>query len=445
MVLKASYAVLPADVVTNSRLCETHGLESSDALGRMGGVQERRYWPRAESLVGLSGLAARGALAGLDSVHSGSSLGTLIHCTTTPDSCSPAMAHRLHRALELGSATQCFDVSSSCTSVLSALRIASTFAAASENSDELSLIVAAEAKSRHISHGDARTVSLFGDAAVALSVGANRNGFVWLEPFVDSSLVDNIRVTAGDASPWTKDHAPAETKDHAPALVMTNGRMMYRRTVAAFVTMIERALVQARRMDLAVHRVFVHQANANLLRDVKSHFPNLFVPVLMSDVGNVVSASLPVHRVRALILEGIANWWRSQTAGRGLGDIGVHRVEVLDRLGRLFSNGEGAFKMSARYGAEVLTLEDCAATGVTDSWLSRMSDAEWQCFFGEYDLFAKSENGLQAPEKRRSRDICDIWIGAGGGFQALGALHVLPERLGISLSSLITGEDSGHQ
>jgi 3-oxoacyl-[acyl-carrier-protein] synthase III len=447
MVLKASYAVLPADVVTNSRLCETHGLESPDALARMGGVQERRYWPRFESLVGLSGLAARGALASLDTVHSGSSLSTLIHCTTTPDSCSPAMAHRLHRALELGHATQCFDVSSSCTSVLSALRIANSFAAASENSDELSLIVAAEAKSRHIAHGDARTVSLFGDAAVALSVGANRNGFVWLEPFVDSSLVDNIRVTAGDASPWTKDHAPTETKNHAPALVMTNGRLMYRRTVAAFVTMIERALVQARQMDLAVHRVFVHQANANLLRDVKSHFPNLFVPVLMSDVGNLVSASLPIHRVRALILEGIANWWRSQAAGHGQGDIAAYRDDVLTRLARHYSrssthsNQDSTFQISARYGAEVLTLEDCAATGVMDSWLRRVSDAEWECFFGEHSFFAKSKDDLQASGKRGS---CDVWIGAGGGFQALGALHVLPEQFGISFSSLITGEDSGH-
>ena len=145
MVLKASYAVLPADVVTNSRLCEAHGLESSDALGRMGGVQERRYWARSrsEGLVGLSGLAARGALAALDSVQRYSSLGTLIHCTTTPDSCSPAMAHRLHRELELGPATQCFDVSSSCTSVLSALRTANALAAASGNTAEMALIVAA--------------------------------------------------------------------------------------------------------------------------------------------------------------------------------------------------------------------------------------------------------------------------------------------------------------
>jgi 3-oxoacyl-[acyl-carrier-protein] synthase III len=423
MVLKASYAVLPADVVTNSRLCETHGLESSDALGRMGGVQERRYWPRSENLVGLSGLSARGALAALDSEHSGSSVGTLIHCTTTPDSCSPAMAHRLHRALELGPATQCFDVSSSCTSVLSALSVAAL-------AHDFALIVSAEAKSRHIAQGDARTASLFGDAGVALVVGGNRNGFVWLEPFVDSSLVDNIQVSEGDAN----------------YLRMTNGRLMYRRTVAAFVTMIERALVQARQMDLAVHRVFVHQANANLLRDVKSHFPNLFIPVLMSDIGNLVSASLPVHRVRALILEGLANWWRSQTAGRGLGDIGAHRDDALTRLARAYSkdstdlNQQVTFKISARYGAEVLTLDDCAAAGVMDSWLSRVSDAEWDCYFGEYSHFLKSN---QAEQIKESRPSCDVWIGAGGGFQALGALHVFPEQVDVGVSSLIIGEDSG--
>jgi hypothetical protein len=269
-----------------------------------------------------------------------------------------------------------------------------------------------------------------GTAGAGLRPESNPDTFVWLEPFVDSSLVDNIQVSEGDAN----------------YLRMTNGRLMYRRTVAAFVTMIERALVQARQMDLAVHRVFVHQANANLLRDVKSHFPNLFIPVLMSDIGNLVSASLPVHRVRALILEGLANWWRSQTAGRGLGDIGAHRDDALTRLARAYSkdstdlNQQVTFKISARYGAEVLTLDDCAATGVMDSWLSRVSDAEWDCYFGEYSHFLKSN---QAEQIKESRPSCDVWIGAGGGFQALGALHVFPEQVDVGVSSLIIGEDSG--
>lgn len=433
MVLKATYAVLPAKAVTNAELCAIHNLEGAHVLERMGGVQQRRYWPQGESLVGLSGLAARGALDLLGPprnqtrAQANHSIGTLIHCTTTPDSCSPAMAHRLHRELELGPTTQCFDVSSSCTSVLSALRVAAL-------AGESALIVSAEAKSRHIARGDGRTASLFGDGSVALVIGSDPVGaglqsesdpdhFVWLEPFVDSSLVDNIRVTAGDGA----------------YLTMSNGRLMYRRTVAAFVTMIERALVQAQLRDIAVHRVFLHQANANLLRDVKSHFPKLFAPVLMSDVGNLVSASLPVHRVRALILEGIANWWWSSAASRGQSDAGAHRAEVLGRLGRFLSNERGTFKIGARYGAELLRMEDRAATGVMDSWLSRISDGEWTCFFDEYSRFLESKQSKQSSD---SRVPCDVWIGAGGGFQALGALHLLPQQFGPRLSSLITGEDS---
>jgi hypothetical protein len=143
----------------------------------------------------------------------------------------------------------------------------------------------------------------------------------------------------------------------------------------------------------------------------------------MSDVGNVVSASLPVHRVRALIMEAIGLWWQPTSTASGLGwrDIGTRRSQVLARLVTAFPwEQDDCFKISARFGSELVTIEDRSSRGIHDSWLARMSEAEWHTFFDEYSRIAQTKVASGA------RSMCDVWIGAGGGFQALGALHLIP-------------------
>ena len=397
--LKSSVGYLPGSVVDNRTWSQRKGLDTmlhgGDALERAGGVSFRRVWDAdvARPLHVLSAQAAR--------LVTRSPPRRLLHASTTPEATSPATAHRVHGALGLPPTTAACDVTSSCTSALMALGLAAH--------DDL--VVAAEAKSRHVAVGDGRTAALFGDASIAMRVATTpAPATLWLEPFVDTELADNIRVVTQE--------------DGHQRLVMANGKLMFRRTVAAFITMIERALVTAETSGWTLARVYVHQASGPLLAEVKRHFPSLFVPVLIGDIGNTVAVSLPLHRLRVLTLLAL------EKACPGLADAAdpTDRQALLRRVHQRYvvkdfdpSAGIGAAGLSCRYGDEnLVVLDGAAADGdLGSSWLARVTPREWQRFFAELRLPA-------AGGTREGRPLAEAWIGAGGGFQALGFVAQLP-------------------
>lgn len=389
---------LPANLMSNDDWVRHKDLGDAQALARMGGVASRRVWGLGASrpLHELAQCAA--VLAGQEPPR------LLIHASTTPDSTSPAAAHRLHKSLGLPTSTAACDVMSSCTSVLSALAMAPPQA----------LIVAAEAKSRHIGEGDVRTGALFGDAAVSLQLGlgCGSDDRVWLEPYVDTSLVNNIRVE--------------NTTGSQAQLFLDNGKLMYRKTVAAFVLMIERAIEAADRHGWVLSRVFLHQANANLLAEVKRSFPGLFIPVLMADIGNTVSVSLPLHRARVLTLLALRNTV-SRSGGffneRALAQRSSRRpwLAELPKSWTLSVQADPQARHAAsgllgRYGDESFIVLDgvCGFGQLHESWLGQLSEHEWGAFFadlGAHEVLLRSN---------QQRPVAEAWIGAGGGFQALG-------------------------
>lgn len=400
-----SIGYLPRRVVDNAEWSRFCSLGSELDLGRMGGVETRRIWDPSGSMP-LHRLSAQAARHGAWPPPS-----LVLHATTTPDATSPATAHRLHAELGLPTGVAACDVTSSCTSVLSALLLAKGDA----------LVVAAEAKSRHIAPGDGRAAALFGDGAVALRLqGIAPDPAVWLEPFVDSSLVDNIRVQA-DPSSGLKQQ-----------LVLSQGKLMFRRTVAALVAMIERALVVCRKSEWELARVFIHQANSNVLAEVKRHFPDVFIPVLMSDIGNTVSVSLPLHRLRVLTLVALAG----HDPGCRDAAAAPARRTLLERLGEdcVFRACDGqeddaSYGLVCRYGDEkLMVLDGSVAAGAGASriaWLEQVSEHEWSAFFSEAEAAATRQKAAGAPVVH-----AEAWIGAGGGFQALGFVQPMLTRAG---------------
>jgi hypothetical protein len=290
------------------------------------------------------------------------------------------------------------------------------------------VIVAGEAKSRHIAQGDVLTAALFGDGAVALRMstgcGVSRVRPVWLEPYVDSNLVDNIRV---------------ESTKFGPRLLMENGRLMFRKTVGAFVTMIERAMVAAEASGMRLARVFVHQANAHLLAEVQRQHPELHIPILMSDVGNTVSVALPLHRIRVLVLLALAAEFGKDVLLGASVSRGELLRELAKRLGdKKCDDHRGAFEISCRYGPEALTLVDAAAAvaNTEASWLAQIQPVEWQAFFEQ--AFSRDGALSARGNERSSLPFADAWIGAGGGFQALGFVQECPVPTGLPILSMST-------
>lgn len=392
--IAASGVYLPERRLDNPGLIAKQGLSCSGSdVERIGGVKTRRI-----AHEGPLAAFAECVVRSLGDVHI-MPPSLLIHMTTTPDSCSPAAAHRLHSRLGLPDTTLAMDVTSSCTSFLSALQLAGPWVTSHLAP---ALLVSAEAKSRHLPQGEMRLSGIFGDGAFAMKLevpsAGDAESFFWLAPFVDGALTENIRV---------------EPTVSGARLIMTEAKLMYRRTVRGFVEMIEKGLRLARSKNLLVRRVFVHQANAHLLKEVKRYFPGLYCPILISDVGNLVSASLPAHRARALVLEAVVRLYRDD-----VGREGMTQEELMEWLStrRFLRDQSAASTLSVYRGPERILVHD--GSGCIN-WLTDLSVSEWEDFLegiSQLEAFDRlhhiSESGF-----------CDLWIGAGGGFQALGVLH----------------------
>ncbi len=448
-----TFGFLPSCVKSNSQVVAEHhktltpkdeqtpdsqGL-SEESIVRSVGVWQRRVFENP-SAKGETPLASDLSVALLEAGRSvpfcwprGIELGLFAHVTTTPDGISPATAHRVHHKMQWPSSLHCFDVSSSCSSFLSALRL---MHAASLAQKQTGLIVASEVKTVHLRSEDPRLLGLFADGAVAgiLRGRHEKRPLLWASPLLKTHLAENIRVVKGGSNPCGK---VGDKRDH---LEMREARLMYRETVTAFVEMVNRLQQLARDHNVALRRIYLHQANANILAEVRRRLPPDLaqrLPVLMSDLGNVVSASQPLHRLRSLILEHI---FLSLKEGDQLGLISQRRglcealaagefpqIDVEEGVALVGGKGTRVSVKNRFCGSEEpeqLTLFDSCAPELQNSWLAHISDAEWTRFFEEYG----------STEMPTNPNLVDAWVVAGGGFQCLGLLcpSTTPHKGGMS-------------
>jgi 3-oxoacyl-[acyl-carrier-protein] synthase-3 len=394
-------------MVSNFDLSPT--AEGSERLWRQTGIRTRRYALAEEAASDLAAQALTPALTPEVRSH----LRALVLATTSPDYPSPATAAYVHAALDLSSSTLAFDVASSCTSFLSGLLAALGLV---ESGGQVAL-VASEVKHKSLGD-DERMRALFADGAAALILGRGdgREGFLPTFARVDHALAHHIQIPVGGS------RAPVSLSNLADArLRMVEPRMVFRHTVKAFHDAImacwEARAEACARLGLASSAVpgfvYCHQANANILREVRDRLPDEVarrMPILMEDVGNMVCASLPVARTRLRLLERLwlPEGFRSPTSIDGL---------VVD----------------TREEAESLRVEDRAGGFFLERLGRETRDDLHAC------LRAGQGDGPIAPSLAQpgaSRPRIDAWVAAGGGFQTLGVLHArnvpLPNNLGIS-------------
>ena len=174
--------------------------------------------------------------------------------------------------------------------------------------------------------------------------------------------------------------------------------MLFRETVKEFIKAIEACWDARKKLGYAESDpgfIFVHQANANILREVKSRLPAALadrMPILMEDIGNTVCASLPILRTRWKVLECL---WK-----RGGG----------------FSSGSGKTFLETPFGERIFLHESFSQVPLGTPFVDFSSlelEAEAHKMIGSYA-------GIESKSARRA----DCWIAAGGGFQTLGVLHL---------------------
>ena len=401
--IEASSALLPPRRVSNSDLTSVRPEAQAGAqadtqasahaeenrLLRQTGIATRRYALAEEAASDLAAQALEPLLAA--DVHR---LRALIVATTSPDYPSPATASYVHARMGLPANVLAFDVSSSCSSFLSALLAGLGLL---DGSGRVA-VVASEVKHKSLG-GDARLRALFADGAgaVLLTRGDGREGFLPAYARTDAAFAHHIQIPIGGSrTPVTPENAGDAR------LRMLEPRLVYRHTVKAFCDAIEACWSlrtdACARMGLLPDDVpglvFTHQANANILREVRERIaPEIArrIPILMEDVGNMVCASLPVARTRVRLLERLWTPERFRDTACVDGFVADAREDAESLFVR---DRSGAFFLDSLSTGVRVDLHDCLRAGL-----------------------------LPLSPARPSRPRVDLWVCAGGGFQTIGLLH----------------------
>ncbi len=418
--IKSSFAYLPSLVIDNLKLAENLTTKNktpsdiADTVFKHTGIFERRYALSSEAASDLAIQAIRASSIDISSVSA------LLVATTSGDFPSPSTATFVHKGLKLNKKTHCLDIASSCSSYLSALRSSFGFISAQENT----LVVATELKHKGLTENDLRTKSLFADGAGGVYLtNADENEkcdyFVFVHQETQSELAQNIIIPVGGSrEPVTLENIERNKLSFADA------KFMYLQTVKAIANAIEHSwktrnefLITQKCRNIAC-TIFIHQANKNILIDVKEKLPkeiSVNIPTLMADVGNMVCASLPVLRTRVLFLKAIYFHTRTETAKDNL----VNHFLTLCDNNSFFSyvKDEKGICYKTHFFAEEISIYDASTNNINESWLAHIDENEYnslqKIFTSEYKLY----------EENKEYQFLDIWIAAGGGFQTIGLLH----------------------
>lgn len=355
------------------------------------GMRELRYATAAQSTSELACTALRAAR-----FSNYKNVNTVIVATSSAEGISPATSHRVIHRLNLSESVSGFDVASSCTSFLSATRTV----AGCLSTDNAVALVAAEFKHPVVESAEPNLKAIFSDGASASILhhaSCQDSSLAICYQKTRTDLFENIKVTEGPKG---------------PLLVLKEPKTMYR----TIIDEMEQAIVSlwSKRNALMESRgcadastagyVFIHQANPQILFELRRRLPfdiSRRVPILMSDIGNSVSASIGILRARVLLLE-------CMKSGAAV------TAEV---------NADGLLHSCERQGEKISVL-DCSTLDPKDSWMGLTDTIELETI----------NRAVETELNSSSKISVDLWVAAGGGFQTLGLLHSR-KRVSYSKSS----------
>ena len=281
---------VPPTVISNAQISAWTGAEERWITERTG-VHERRW---AEPGTATSDLAVHAARQALDAVPgSRDSLRAVIVATATPDVPQPATAAIVQHKLGL-SDVPAFDINAVCSGFLYAVTIATGLAATPVAAGGTVLVIGADKFSSIMDRSDRKTVSLFGDGAGALLLGAvpDGHGFGPVQLVTSGEHHDLVKVHGGGtAAPLT-----AASIAEGANLFRMDGRAVRDYALTMLAKLSAQVLDDAGLGVPDVDRLVFHQANPQLLRafadSVGADRDRL--ELTAPQYGNTAAASVPI-------------------------------------------------------------------------------------------------------------------------------------------------------
>jgi 3-oxoacyl-[acyl-carrier-protein] synthase-3 len=287
--ITAVHGYLPPDLLTNAELARM--VDTSDAwITERTGIKERHIL-KGEGL-GTSHMAAEAVRGLLQKTGTrADEIDLLICATTTPDMQFPSTANMICDMVgmrDIGS----FDVQAACSGFLYSLTIAAQFIAT--GAARKVVVVGADKMSSIIDYTDRATCVLFGDAAGAVLLEPDTNGFGIMDALVrsdGSGMIHLHQKAGGSRMPPT-----AETVAKRLHYVHQEGAAVYKFAIAKMAEVageiMSRNNLRADMLDWLVP----HQANKRIIESTAERMgvPMDKVMVTIHKYGNTTNATIPL-------------------------------------------------------------------------------------------------------------------------------------------------------
>lgn len=286
---------LPEQVVSNDDLKAMYPDWEMDELYQKTGVASRHIARADETAVDLAERACHQMTAkGYDL---GNEVDTLIFCTETPDHQIPPNSGLLHGRLKMPHGVCAFDISIGCSGYVYALEMARCLIAGGRS--KRIMLVTGDTYSHLIKTEDRATRTLFGDGAAVSILAATDDSDAYIDCELATSGKDfkKFYVPGGAARTHLSDDIALYPSDK----ITMDGFGL----IGFFNSVLPRhvkGILQKNELTMDDVDLFVfHQASMVVLDGLKRALgiPDEKMAVEFDDVGNLVSASIPVTLKRA--------------------------------------------------------------------------------------------------------------------------------------------------
>lgn len=299
-----SYA-LPDAVLTNAELSERYPHWNMERLVERTGVERRHIAAEGETALDLAARACDELVAG--GGFDPAKIDTVIFCTETPDYPLPPNACLLHGRLGLRPEVAAFDINLACSGYIYGLELARSLIAG--GSARRVLLATGDTYSRLIHPKDRATRCLFGDgAAVSIIAESSEDlGIIDINLGTSGEHHERFIVRAGGARVPAGPDSKRELSDRTGNVLTAENIEMDGFGVLSFFnsTVPPHVMATLQRNGLSVSDVdlFVfHQASKVALDTLQRQLnvPDENMLIALSDIGNLVSASIPVAYKQAI-------------------------------------------------------------------------------------------------------------------------------------------------
>lgn len=316
--IRATEYHLPEQVLTNEGLEQIFPELPAAKVFAKTGISQRHIAGESETATDLAEKAAVKLFA--SGFCTRDEIDAIILCTQSPDYVLPTSACLLQSRLGLRTSVAAFDFNLGCSGFVYGLGLAKGLIESGQVRNVL--LLTADTYSKHIHPNDRSVRTLFGDAAAATLISADDSlTEPAIGPFVygtDGRGAEHLMVREGGAR---APQSSVPTDAPGPRNLCMNGPEIFNFTLDVVPGCVQQLIDRSGTSLAAVDLFVFHQANAYMLSHLRESIgipPEKFV-ISMKDVGNTVSATIPIALHDALDAGQLKAGMKVMLVGFGVG------------------------------------------------------------------------------------------------------------------------------